>query len=194
MSHEIRTPLSGIIGFAQVLQEELTGEMKEFSVLIQQSANRLLTTINSVLDFAKLEADQVPIRMAPTEIVSSVRDTARLLQPLALQKNLTLTVRSSIEEIVCPLDEARFERIVTNLVGNAIKFTEFGSINVVLEETDLYGMVSVTDTGVGISEEFVPKLFDEFRQEEMGSDRGPRGIGARAGNYSPPGGKDERYH
>jgi signal transduction histidine kinase len=177
MSHEIRTPLSGIIGFAQVMQEELNGEMLEFTDLIEQSARRLLNTINSVLDLARLEADHESVRLAPTNIVASVKDTIRLLRPLAVEKGLNLKITHSEDDIFCHLDEVRFERIVTNLVGNAIKFCDAGSVELYIDETPTHGILRVSDTGIGISEEFLPSLFDEFRQEEMGIDRGHEGSG-----------------
>ncbi|MCH8276782.1 MAG: GAF domain-containing protein [Bacteroidetes bacterium] len=177
MSHEIRTPLSGIIGFAQVLNEEVSEDQKEFTGLIQTSALRLLDTINSVLDLAKLEADQEKVRQTPIDLCKSVRATVRLLRPLADEKGLDLRISAPDEAITCGLELTCIEQIVNNLVGNAIKFTATGYVEVRVEADDERGYLYVEDTGVGISEEFLPKLFDEFRQEEMGSDRRYEGSG-----------------
>jgi len=177
MSHEIRTPLSGMIGFAQVLEQELEGEMHEFATLISKGAKRLLDTINSVLDFAKLEAGQLSMVSTTTDVNETIRDAVKLLRPLAVQKDLQLELKLTDEAIQCTLDSASLERIINNLVGNAIKFTDEGYVEITTEILGEFGRMVVLDTGSGISEELMPNLFNEFHQGEMGEDREHEGSG-----------------
>ncbi len=177
MSHEIRTPLSGIIGFAQVLHEEVTIEHREFVELIEESARRLLDTINSVLDLARLESGRMNMVPEPLNLASQAEHAVRLLQSLADRKNLRLDVLINEQQAWCKVDKASFDRVVNNLVGNAIKFTHQGGVRVEISADNANVYMSVHDSGVGISEDFLPHLFDEFRQEEAGADRSHEGSG-----------------
>ena len=176
MTHEIRTPLSGIIGFAQVLDEELDDERKEFAHLIQEAAKRLMTTINSVLDLSRLQADKESFRLQTLDVGMVVAETLKVIQPLAEKKGLAFE-QDLPEGTTGELDRNAVEAIVNNLVGNAIKFTEQGSIFVRVGSDRDAIQIQVTDTGIGISESFLPHLFDEFRQEYMDADRLAEGSG-----------------
>lgn len=176
MTHEIRTPLSGIIGFAQVLDEELDDERKEFARLIQDAAKRLMSTINSVLDLSRLQADKEAFHLQRIDVSAVVGETIKVLEPLAERKDIRL-VRELGNEVVARLDRNAVEAIVNNLVGNAIKFTESGSVSVTTRQSGQHVEIQVTDTGIGISESFLPHLFDEFRQEYMEADRLAEGSG-----------------
>jgi PAS domain S-box-containing protein len=176
MSHEIRTPLTGIIGFAQILSEEIDDEHSEFVNLIEQSGRRLLDTINSVLDLARLESNRMRMSLEPVRVTEEVWRTTRLLKPLADRKNLQLRVVAA-GDFVCRLDRTGFGRILNNLIGNAIKFTETGGVTVHVSEDGEDCRIDVTDTGVGIGSDFLPLLFDEFRQESSGADRSHEGSG-----------------
>lgn len=181
MSHEIRTPLSGIIGFSQVLKEEVPETAHEFTDLIEESARRLLGTINSVLDLSRLEASRDSLPVEPVNVLSAAQDAARLLSPLATAKELILRVETEPdtdpESLVAMANPGGLDRILNNLVGNAVKFTSSGSITLRVFAEDNQVFLEVTDTGVGISDEFMPHLFDEFRQEEMDSNRSHEGSG-----------------
>ena len=176
MSHEIRTPLSGIIGFAQVLHEEVQEEQQEFTGLIQDAAKRLMNTINSVLDLSKLEALKAPLQTDLLDLSEVVVESTSLLKPLALKKHIDFNVRAEAG-ISCRVDRGAVQSIVNNIVGNAIKFTETGSVSVLVERIQNDACLRVKDTGAGISSDFIPFLFDEFRQEHMGSDRPHEGSG-----------------
>lgn len=176
MTHEIRTPLSGIIGFAQVLEEELDDERVEFAMHIQSAGKRLMSTINSVLDLSRLQADKASLRLAPLDASYIVLSTLEVLRPLADQKELSFRVDVP-SGMSATLDEIGLETVVNNLVGNAIKFTEQGTVAVSLEAAGDDMVLIVRDTGIGISEDFLPMLFDEFRQEYMGADRPAEGSG-----------------
>lgn len=163
MSHEIRTPLTGIIGFAEVLADEVPEVHREFASLIAQGSRRLLETLNSVLDLARLEDGKATFNVTSFDAATEVRQVCSLLTLQAEEKGLALVVRSP-EAVPVMLDRGALVRIVTNLVGNAIKFTDTGRVEVVLSTADELTL-RVEDTGVGMNEAFLPSLFEEFEQE-----------------------------
>lgn len=177
MSHEIRTPLTSILGFSEILADEVQDEGEEFVGLIRQSGERLYETLNSVLDLSELEAGAMTPSNGAIEVCDRVETTVDMLLPQALQKDIQLKVRTPKGEVKAHLDGASIDRIVTNLVHNAIKFTEEGSVTVGVEETERHVVLSVEDTGVGMSEEFLPNLFEAFRQESTGLTRSYKGAG-----------------
>ena len=179
MSHEIRTPLAGVIGFAEVLEEELPSEHREIAQLIARGGNRLLHTLNSVLDFAKLKAHNHKLMQTPINLVDRVQKHCRLLSGLAKQKNLSLKFKSNQnqEALYALLDPTSLDRILDNLIGNAIKYTKSGDIEVIVEPQDEQLAIHVKDTGIGINENFLPQIFEPFRQEYMGDDRPYEGVG-----------------
>ena len=177
MSHEFRTPLTGILGFANTLAHELDDFHREFAELIEQNAHRLLDTLNGVLDLARLESGTVEAQVQATNLVEETDTVMRLLTPLAEGRGLTLCATYDLEQTVAHIDPLFFNRVLTNLVGNAIKFTEEGFITVRLRDHNHEIVLEVEDTGIGISETFLPFLFDEFRQESMGLSRSHEGSG-----------------
>ena len=177
MSHEIRTPLAGVIGFAEVLEEELPSEHREIAQLIARGGNRLLHTLNSVLDFAKLKAHNHKLMQTPINIVDRVQKHCRLLSALAKQKNLALEFSSSHEVLYALLDPTSLDRILDNLIGNAIKYTKKGKVQVSVELDDNMLEIKIQDTGIGINKSFLPQIFEPFRQEYMGDDRPYEGVG-----------------
>lgn len=176
MTHEIRTPLSGIIGFAQVLDEELDDERKEFAILIQEAAKRLMNTINSVLDLSRLQADKESFNLQKLDTGLIIKETVKVLEPLAEKKGLPIELELQ-SGLIANLDRSALEAIMNNLVGNAIKFTEEGHVRIRTSEEDDQLLIAVSDTGIGISDSFLPHLFDEFRQEYMDADRLAEGSG-----------------
>lgn len=178
MSHEMRTPIAGILGFADILREEIEGEKTEFVDLIHQSGERLLRTINSILDLSKLESGGVHLEPTIQQVVRLTETTLAAMQPLAKQRGLALRLRPPKQhEFTACWDQAAYERILTNLVSNAIKFTESGEVIVGVECLMEEVYVTVQDTGVGISPQFLPDLFEAFRQESQGLTRNFDGAG-----------------
>jgi CheY-like chemotaxis protein len=178
MSHEIRTPLTGILGFTSVLAEEVTDEQhREFVALIEKSGRRLMDTLNSVLELARLEAGRMELTAEPVPVADAARETVRLLAPLAHEKGLALEARILTPEAQAHLDRPALDRVVTNLVGNALKFTDAGTITVEVEADARAVRLRVRDTGVGIDPAFLPRLFDEFEQESTGIARSHEGSG-----------------
>ena len=177
MSHEIRTPLTGIIGFASVLDTELSDEHREIITLIRHSSERLMETLNSVLDLARLEAGALDLEPEPLELGHEAEDAARLFHARAEQKGVVLRTALPPEEIYAHLDRAALHRVLSNLLSNAIKFTNEGHVTLGLARDVEEACLRVEDTGVGISEDFLPYLFDEFRQESKGLARSHTGSG-----------------
>lgn len=176
ISHELRTPLTGIMGFAQVLGEEVSEEQREFTRLIHDSGRRLLETLNAVLEYARLESGQVELQPQRIEVTSLVRHTVERFRKRAEEKGLTFGLETSTAPLFARLDSAALDRVVSSLIENAIKFTEHGGIDVEVAQSD--GLrISVRDTGPGISPEFIQHLFDEFRQESFGLSRSHEGSG-----------------
>ena len=177
MSHEIRTPLAGVIGFAEVLEEELPSEHREIAQLIARGGNRLLHTLNSVLDFAKLKAHNHKLMQTPINIVDRVQKHCRLLSALAKQQSLQLEFASTHDMLYALLDPTSLDRILDNLIGNAIKYTKTGKVQVSVEMEEGMIEIRIKDTGIGINEAFLPQIFEPFRQEYMGDDRPYEGVG-----------------
>ncbi len=176
MSHEIRTPIAAILGFSEILSYEVKGELQEFVQYIDENGKRLLATLNSVLDLSRIESEGVALHPAPLDLSQSIRDAAQMLAPLATRKGITLEVDvpPSLPTVADPFG---VERIATNLVSNAIKFTEQGTVRVQLAEADGAAVLTVADTGVGIGEDFLPHLFEPFKQESGGLARSFEGSG-----------------
>ena len=175
MSHELRTPLTGIIGFADVLAEEAPPELMEPVSVIQRGAERLMSTLTSVLDLAQIEAEGVRLHPEPVDVAAEARAVAAGLGAAAARRGLGLAVEGAATPAV--LDRAALHRVLTDLVGNALKFTDAGRVTVRVEERGGAVRVAVADTGRGIAPAFVPHLFDEFRQESEGLDRAHEGNG-----------------
>lgn len=191
VSHEIRTPINGVIGFAQILADSpLTTEQREQVAIIKSSGQALEKLIADILDLSKIEAGKIEIESAPFGLHKTVEEVIAFFQPRARNAALTLTatIDPDVPQIVNS-DEARLRQILTNLVGNALKFTERGSINVHLSCTRgepvslrdtrraLRLFFSVTDTGVGIPEDKLAKLFKPFSQVDSSSSRRRSGTG-----------------
>ncbi|MEX0779645.1 MAG: PAS domain S-box protein [Balneolales bacterium] len=185
MSHEIRTPLTGILGYASIMQTDLEEEGdREMARRIHDSGKRLLATIDAILDLAKIEADKIDVQLQVLDLNEELRNSVELLVPLAGQRNLDLKFEPG-EELYAKLDPQFFSQVMNNLIGNALKYTHEGEVNVKLERGVLQkendaketAVIHVEDTGVGISDDFVEKIFDEFEQESVGLSRKFEGAG-----------------
>ena len=177
IGHEIRTPLTGIQGFSNLLMEESTGTQREFAGLIAKNTQRLLETLNSVLELARLESAPDPALPSTFDIVTVLRDVMHLLAPNVSTDRVVLEAASSHERIEIDSAPSSIYSILHNLAGNAIKFTHSGTISIHLRATDDSIEIVVQDTGVGISSDFFPRIFDEFTQESTGLTRDYEGSG-----------------
>ncbi len=184
MSHEIRTPMNGVLGMAELLAKtNLDTRQKTFVDIIVKSGNALLTIINDILDFSKIDAGQMKLRKAAFDLIEAVEDVATLLSSPAAEKDIELLVRAAPDLPAAVIGDAgRFRQIVTNLVGNAVKFTERGHVFVDIGSEQSAGgeiMISIRieDTGIGIPPEKVETVFDKFSQVDASSTRRHEGTG-----------------
>ncbi len=184
MSHEIRTPMNGVLGMAELLSKsELDSRQKTFVDIMVKSGNALLTIINDILDFSKIDAGQLKLRKSPFDPVEAIEDVATLLSSAAAEKDIELVVSGdeSVEHTFMG-DPGRFRQIVTNLLGNAIKFTEKGHVHVAVSTSGTQDgqallTLRIEDTGIGIPPEMQAKIFEKFSQVDTSSTRRHEGTG-----------------
>lgn len=189
LSHEIRTPLTAVLGFSDLLIDELSGQGSSGQVVstlrtIQRNGEHLLALINDILDLAKVEAGKMTVHPGPCRLRDFIDELATLFRDRIEQKGLTFDVQANedLPETIWT-DQTRLRQILINLLGNALKFTEEGSIRLVVEriggESDeLFVCFRVADTGIGIDEQTRKKLFEPFTQSQTASRRyGGTGLG-----------------
>ena len=177
MSHEIRTPLTAVIGFAELLRYEVADDQLDLVLAIEAGGTRLLNTLNSVLDLAQMDAGGQTLRPQPVDLVQHIDRSLDVLRPFAEGQGLTLALETELATLPASVDPGAFDRILTNLIGNAVKFTDEGGVRVSLRTEADALVVGVTDTGIGIDAAFLPDLFNEFRQESEGHGRSHEGSG-----------------
>ncbi len=182
MSHEIRTPLNGVLGFAEIGYRNYQNSEKARNafVKIQMSGKRLLGVINDILDFSKIEAGKLHIEWARTDIAEVIQHTVELVHASAAAKSLDLRVELSPDlPPTCMSDSLRLGQILLNVLSNAVKFTERGSVVLAVSRADEMLVFSVVDTGIGISEKERLLLFNPFQQADASTTRrfGGTGLG-----------------
>jgi signal transduction histidine kinase len=174
MSHELRTPLNAIIGFSQVLHDGLFGEVnakqKEYLDDILTSGNHLLALINDVLDLSKVEAGQVQLELAPFSIGDALERGVSMVREQATRNDVQVTLHANGGVDLVTGDERRIRQVVFNLLSNAVKFTPPGGlVDVTATRANGEVRVSVADTGPGIAEDDLDRIFEEFQQTEAGA-------------------------
>ncbi|MFZ8932671.1 MAG: ATP-binding protein [Bacteriovoracaceae bacterium] len=192
MSHEIRTPLNSIIGFTNVLKEkkDLLPSSKELVEDINTSGNILLVLINDILDHSKIEAGELEIENVDFSVNDELDKVLRVLSSKANEKDIYLDIDTSFQELIVKGDPTRFTQIIINILSNAIKFTEKGSITVKThyvesDEDHIRLYLDITDTGIGLSEHEVGVVFQSFRQANSSINRkyGGTGLGLAISKY-----------
>ena len=184
MSHEIRTPMNGVMGMAEILSKtKLDDKQHSFVKIITSSAASLLTVINDILDFSKIEAGKMQLDKKTFDLHSLVGDATQMLSARITDKNLEMIIRirPDLPQMFIG-DETRIRQVLVNLIGNAIKFTERGHILIDVDSTktdknDWTLKFSVKDTGMGISEDNLEKIFDKFSQADGSTRREHDGTG-----------------
>jgi signal transduction histidine kinase len=182
MSHELRTPLNAILGFSQILESQSKGSLNPRQVemvnRILTNGKNLLNLVNDVLDLSKLEAERLTLAPAPIDLHRLIPATLSDLHSLANGKALTLESRLNLSDPVVINDEHRLRQVLTNLVSNAIKFSDRGFVRVTVQDTTPDHIVlTVEDTGIGIAADQLPHIFEAFRQVDQSIRRRRPGTG-----------------
>jgi signal transduction histidine kinase len=181
MSHELRTPLNAILGYTELIIDQIYGEVPEKIVEVlsrlEKNGRHLLSLINDVLDLSKIEAGRFTLSFGDYSLIELIQTVLASVESLAAEKNLALTTNLPEKLPIGRGDDQRLAQVLLNLVGNAIKFTEQGEITIEASVEDDRFIVSVTDTGPGISEENLATLFTEFHQLDGSSTKQKGGTG-----------------
>lgn len=181
MSHELRTPLNSIMALSRVLisqsSSKLTDEENNYLEIVERNGKRLLALINDILDLSKIEAGKMEIVLefiSITPLLNIIKDN---LSQLADEKGLSITLKLANDLPKIETEESKLQQILTNIIGNAVKFTKKGSVDIAVSNDAENIFIEVKDSGIGISDDELPHIFDEFRQADGSSSRPYEGTG-----------------
>ena len=181
MSHELRTPLNSVIALSGVLNRRLSGKVpeEEYSYLdvIERNGKQLLSLINDILDLSRIEAGREEVEINRFNVRELINEVVEMIDPQAKQKNIVLRYISGTDLTPIKSDYVKCRHILQNIVANAVKFTEEGSVEIIAEEVGHSIRITVNDTGIGIDQEHIQQIFDEFRQADGSSSRKYGGTG-----------------
>lgn len=183
MSHELRTPLNSVIALSGVLSRRLANQIPEeeysFLEIIERNGKNLLMLINDILDISRIEAGREEIEITQFNVNKLITEVITMLQPQAKQKNIELLHEASGSDLYISSDTNKCQHILQNLIGNALKFTEKGQVVVSAQQNGINLEIEVADTGIGIAEDHLPHIFEEFRQADGSTSRrfGGTGLG-----------------
>ncbi len=181
MSHELRTPLNSIMALSRVLimqaKDKLDEEENSYLEIVERNGKRLLSLINNILDLSKIESGKMDIAVSSFSLKTLLNMIVENIQGLTEEKSLSVSLSIPDHFPMLETDEARLHQVLLNIVGNAVKFTNKGGVDIIVTEEDGNACIAVKDTGVGISKEMLPRIFDEFRQVDGTSSRQYQGTG-----------------
>ncbi len=181
MSHELKTPLNSIIVISSIMGKNKNQKLDEEQIknmrIINSCGNDLLLLINDILDISKIEAGEISLHLSKINISELIKDLVFDMQPLSNEKGLQINYKSESNEFFLLSDAHRIKQIIKNLISNAIKFTEVGSINIILEENANDISIKVIDEGIGIAKEKLGHIFERFKQADGSTTRKYGGTG-----------------
>ena len=180
--HEFRAPLTAIRGYASLLEEVTSGEEKDFSIRIKEASSRLVVLVNDFLEASRIQSGKLKIAINEIDIKKTIDMVMDDMEPLASIKNLKLKTNLPLDPILLLTDEKRLEQILTNIINNAIKYTDKGEIAVTLESDHVFTTITIADTGGGISAEDQKKLFSPFVRVGS-SDQNEKVVGSGLGMW-----------
>lgn len=179
ISHELRTPLTVMLGNLPLLTNPNdmpdNEEVAEIAVDIEEASKHLLKLINELLDVSKIEAGKLQLAVEPLSMSNCIQNALYLMQPLITSKGLQLF--KNIEDFTFMGDPIRMKQVIINLLGNAVKFTDKGSITLSVKSNGNIGQLNISDTGCGIKEEYISKIFEAFKQVDSSTTRVASGSG-----------------
>jgi signal transduction histidine kinase/DNA-binding response OmpR family regulator len=181
MSHELRTPLNSVIALSGVLNRKLSNQISEdeysYLEVIERNGKHLLSLINDILDLSRIEAGKEELEISSFAIKDIVDELIAMIKPQAIQKMINLELDKNSDNPTLTSDFSKIKHILQNIIGNAVKFTENGGVNIcITKDSDLIN-IKVSDTGIGISENQIHHIFDEFRQADGSTSRKYGGTG-----------------
>lgn len=182
MSHELRTPITVILGYAGILYDEIEDpDLKEMAEIILKSSNRLTESLNLLLDQSEVDPAKLQVEFERKNLNDILFETAKVYRPVAEDKKLELLYTSEMEEMYCNINPKMFDKIMTNILNNAFKYTAKGSIKIELKminkDSEKFVNIEISDTGIGIHEEKQSLIFEAFRQVSEGMNRLYQGTG-----------------
>ena len=181
MSHELRTPLNSVITLSGVLNRRLAGQVPQESYkyleVIERSGRNLLAMINDILDISRIESGHVDLSIQRFNLNTLVRDLYQIQQPLARQKNIDILLDPANADLMIVSDERKLGQVIQNLLTNAVKFTEKGGVSLSFRLTGSRVAISIADTGIGISQDHLQDIFEEFQQADSATNRKYGGTG-----------------
>ena len=181
MSHEIRTPVNTILNFISLIKSDLgenvNGDIKSSFEMIDSGSRRLIRTIDSIINMSQFQAGSYDMKLEKVSVSDLIKPIYNEFKHFANQKNLRFELTQDSEDFFIIADSYTLTQLFINLFDNSIKYTKSGKIQISISSDDDYAIVEISDTGIGISEEFLPTLFEPFRQEEMGYTRSFEGNG-----------------
>lgn len=182
ITHDLKTPLTAILGFSELLEDEVAGPLapdyRGYVQQIERATRRLEGMVNDLLEFARMDAGTFQLRLERADLSGVSGEVVESLRPLAEEAGIRLVLEAQAEPVSLVLDAARIQRVLTNLIGNALKFTPAGgTIRVAVRREANGARVEVADTGAGIAPEDLPRLFERFSQLEAGKQKGGTGLG-----------------